>query len=864
MESKNKKDILVVGAGIAGINAAIKLAESGINVYLCEQKPSIGGTLFQLDKWFPDNHCGMCQDLLSLNKQSYSRSCLRQGLFHPRIMVLLNSDIEEVTGEAGNFQVRLNTRFSGVKENLCNGCGICEQICPVEVANEFKPGAANHKAIYLPNPLSLKKHYVIDKNICSRCGKCVDRCPSHAIDLDLPDKSSWIKISDIILSTGFEKFDPLPATEFGYKRYPNVITNLELERLLSAGGPKRGILTRPSDGKMPQSIAFLQCVGSRTRKRDFCSVTCCMMAIKEAVMIKEVSPETEVKIYYMDIRDFGKGHYDYHLQAEMKYGIKFIHGRIPVVKQDFRKNDLLLTSVDENNKIVENRFGMVVLSVGQTPSSGFKNLCARLGLKTNKFDFCTTTSFDPVATSRKGIYVCGSASGPKDIADALIESTAAAGEVTGVTPHEDATQETMPGIEVEPGVGILICDCGKQLSEIMNLARLSDYCKSLPAVKQVEEFTNLCQTQTLGKITENLRRKGVERFILVGCAGLRSAASSLNGMVEVVDIREQLAWVHQNEGQAATRKAMQMVHMACEKLTRQEARSTQAETFYRRALIVGGGLAGLTAALKIAEKGIETVLVEKAGRFGGNAVKIFSTLNGDNTADHLGQLINKVESNPLIHLHLETELVRLSGYSGCFRCTLQDKTGVMEEIEAGAITLATGGQEFRTSEYLYGQSEKVITQLELEDGLNTRNIDPGKIKSAVMVQCVGSRCNERAYCSRICCSQALKNALLMKERHPGTEITIFYRDLMAYGFQEQFYSLAREKGIRFLRYYPENKPVISIEDKRIKLKALDTALSEKIDLEPDLVILSPAILPSESNTALAKMMNIELTAGWLL
>jgi len=421
-----QKAVLVIGAGIGGIKASLELVESGVQVYLCDRRPYIGGTLSQLDEWFPDDHCGLCQ-VLPYSLEAAGQYCLRWGLNHPNIEQLLQTEIERVEGEAGDFSVTLSTKPFGVRSELCTGCGVCEQVCPVAVDSEFDEGLRQRKAVYPRHPLgSASNTYVIDYQNCTGCGACVEQCPTNAIELSFGPEQREIKVSAIILATGFEEFDPLPATQYGYKRFPNVVTSTELERLLSASGPTQGELRRPSDGQVAQSVAFLQCVGSRTSESDYCSSACCLYALKEAMMIKRKHPHTRVYFFFMELRDFGKGCHRYYEKAAA-LGVEFVRCRVPRVGQDFRNNNLLLMVNTEEGETVTQEFELVVLSVGQTPPPGLDALSQVLGLKLNRWGFCQTKEFAPVETGREGIFVCGSVSGPKDIADTVTEATAAAG-----------------------------------------------------------------------------------------------------------------------------------------------------------------------------------------------------------------------------------------------------------------------------------------------------------------------------------------------------------------------------------------------------------------------------------------------------
>jgi len=846
--------VLVIGAGIAGINTAAKLVETGTEVYLCERQPYIGGTLFHLDKWFPDNHCGMCQSLPVFGDTASFQHCLRQGLFHPGINILLNSNVMNVEGEADNFSVTINTRSSGIRNELCTGCGLCETVCPIVAGNGPSGVSPGRKAVRRSFPAGCATAYEIDKTICNKCGLCVTKCPAHAIDLAMKDDTTGIEVASIILASGFEEFDASAATAFGYGRYPNVITNLTLEQVLSSGATEDNVPKRKSDGKIPESIAFLQCIGSRTRDRDYCSVACCMYAVKEAVMLKQARPDIEATIFFMDRRDFGKSYYRYYQEASDKYGIKLKRCRVPVVNQDFRTKDLLITSTGDDNKISTDNFGMVVLSVGQNPSAEFTDLCHTLGITQNKWGFCNTGSFSPVETNRPGIYVCGSASGPKDITDAMVESMAAAGGITSPGLKGETTPVEVSGDE-EIKTAVILCNCRGQLGEVLDFQEIVSFVKTLPGPVQAYEVSDLCHQESQHQAQNFVQESGANRLVIAGCSRL-NFNQFWSIPAEVVNIRERLAWVHQNERIAAAAKTKALIKMAAAKVSRSETQEIMATPIASRALVIGGGLAGLTAALRIAEKGFPVELVEKSGDLGGNALKVFYSLRGEDIPAYVKQLISTVESNILITRHMQTELTAITGYAGNFKCILKGTDKGVSEIEAGAVIVAPGAGALRPDEYLYGRSPQVLTQQELEAGLFNGSIVPEKVSSVAMIQCVGSRSNERPYCSRICCKQALKNARLLKKSNPQMAVSIFYRDMMSYGLSEEYYSQAREAGILFFRYEPSAGPVITQYDGNIMLTATDLVLNESITLTPDLIVLSPAIVPC--NVSLAKVLDVEL------
>ena len=863
--------VLVIGAGVGGIRASLDLAEAGFKVYLCDRSPGIGGTIIQQDKWFPDNHCGMCQMLPTFSRDSSSQFCLRRGLIHPNIELLPLTEIKEVRGEAGDFRVTVNSKAAGVNPELCIGCGLCAEVCPVETASKFNEGLEPRKAIYIPHPYTIPYVYTIDWNICTKCGACVAKCPTQAVQLSEAEKIRQLQVGAVILSAGFEEFDPRLATQYGYKRYPNVITSIELERILSPSGPFEGELLRPSDGRTPGSVAFLQCVGSRDSQRNYCSSACCMFALKEATLIKQTNSQVDVHIFFMDLRAFGKGYYRYYEQARDELGVKFTRCRIPVIKEDPQTKNLILNAIAENGALVKRQFELVVLSVGQTPTPGFQELCQLLGVERNKWGFCQTKPFSPVDTTREGVYVCGCASAPKDITDTLIEAGAAACQASKLLSHQrprpiSAKKPEELAVEEEPRLGVCLCGCGEEITSVLDLEQIARFSKQLPSVAYVEQVPYLCYSDAWERIKKGVREHKVNRLVIGACTPYVDALLSKESveeiglspsLVETVNLREHVAWVHRDSPNAATEKAKSLLAMAVEVARSQESLPLSPQTVNPRVLVIGGGLSGLTAALSIAHQGLEVHLVEKSSELGGNLKHVYYTLEGGETQALLKSMTTQVKTNNLAHLYMETEVIEARGYTGNFEVKLRDKDSLLHSLEVGAIIVASGGDEYHPAEYLYGQNRQVITQRELERKLFSAELDPQGLRSVVMIQCVGSKEKERPYCSRICCSQALKNALRLKQENSGIEVTVLHRDMMSYGFKEEYYTQAREKGITFINYELSDKPEVRQEGKRLVVEVAEPVLGGKLVLEPDLVVLSPAIVPA-NNTSLARILGVDL------
>ncbi|MCP4646975.1 MAG: FAD-dependent oxidoreductase [bacterium] len=516
---------------------------------------------------------------------------------------------------------------------------------------------------------------------------------------------------------------------------------------------------------------------------------------------------------------------------------------------------------------------MVVLTIGQRPPKGHQHILHLLNLKENEWGFCQTDRFSPVETSREGVYVCGPFSGPRDIPDTICQATAAASRVAALlgssldkkaegkveVPHD----ETAALRDEEPGIAVFICKCGGEISEIVDLNALSQSLRARPQISGVEEVPFLCLDDTLSQLKERIKELKANRVVFASCVPygyerkytqVVEEAGVHPSLMEIVNLREQVSWVHREEGEEAQKKALGLVTGAIEKLKKQEPFSPEKISIHPHVVVIGGGLAGLVAALSLSRLGVEVHLVEHSSELGGNLKGKQFNLEGDEPQKLLGQLLKGAEEDSLIHVHLESRVIGVSGHMGDFTATVEDKSGTQETIRHGALIIATGGRERKPVEYHYGENPRIVTQKELEKRIEEGQELP---RSVLMIQCVESRDAERPYCSRVCCSQAIANALKIKEKNPQAEITVLYRDIMTYGFKETFYTRCREKGVTFLRYSLEDKPRVSLENGELKIEVTTPDLKHTLCFNPELLVLSSGVDPNE-NKSLAEMLPLEV------
>ena len=782
----------------------------------------------------------------------------------------------------------------------CLACGACAFVCPtgaikleditrhkpLPILSEFNEGLNSRSPIYVPFPQGVPNVPVIDRDKCvhfltGECGICQEVCPAGAIDYEQEDEIIEMEVGAIVLSPGFDEFDPTPLFNYGYREYPNVVTSIEFERMLSASGPYQGELVRPKDNKSPRRIAWLQCVGSRDAScnREYCSTVCCTYAIKQTIVAKEhAHDDLEESIFFMDMRTQGKDFDKFYARAKDE-GVEFIRGRVYNIEELDGTGNLLLKYANEEGKLNTREFDMVVLSVGFQPSPENIKLAKEIGIQLNQYGFCNAIPFSPVETSKPGIFVVGAFSGPKDIPETVMQASGAAGNASVLLaparntltkkkeypPEKDVSEE-------EPRIGVFICHCGINIGGVVNVPAVTEFAQTLPQVVYAENNLYTCSQDTQERMKELIAAHNLNRIVVASCSPrtheplfqetIREAGLN-QYLFEMANIRDQCSWVHMHEPEKATEKARDLVRMAVAKSSLKEPLSPLSLPVNRAALVIGGGIAGMTAALTLADQGFAVHLIERNNELGGMARRIHHTIDGDDVQSYLSDLISKVEEHPEINVYSNAFIVDVAGFVGNFTTEIMRYRGrAIESIAHGVTIIATGAQEYKPDEYLYGKDPGVLTQLELEEEIAKENPDIVNCDNLAMILCAGSRNGEHPYCSKVCCNQAIKNALKLKRIKPEMNIYVLYRDMRTYGFYERYYQEARQEGVIFLRYQPEDNPRVSRERKNgqylLKVELEDPILGEELIINTDIIALSAPMIPSEEARELATLYKVPL------
>ncbi len=781
----------------------------------------------------------------------------------------------------------------------CWSCGACNFICPTgkhvsalttstvspAIANVFNAGLDARSAVYIPYPQAVPNKAVIDQNHCLHlrhgvCGICAEVCEARAIDYAQQEQTVTLEVGAIVLAPGYDLVDPRVRPELGYGRFANVVTALEFERILSASGPFSGHAQRPSDGGEPRRIAFIQCVGSRDAERDYCSSVCCMYATKEAIIAKEhLGDGLQCDIFFMDLRAFGKGFEQYYRRAQ-ELGVRYIRCRVPIVRESPATRNLVIQYLDEAERKTSAEYDLVVLSVGMQPPRDARAIAERFGIDLNRFRFCATSPFAPVEASRGGIYAAGPFVEPKDIPESVMQASAAAARAlcllkdargTLVSPQEYPPERDVSG--EDPRIGVFVCHCGTNIAGVVNVPAVVDYARTLPNVVYAENNLYTCSNDTQQRIKEKIAEHGLNRVVVASCTPRTHEPLFRNTLretglnpylFEMANIRDQCSWVHMHEPGKATEKSKDLVRMAVAKARLLRTLSRRSVPVQKSALVIGGGLSGMTAALTLADQGFDAHLVERDSQLGGNLRHIHYLLDGGRPQEELARLRERVAGHDRIHMFTETAVEAISGSIGEFTTTLSSN-GSQVEVRHGVVLVATGAREHTPRQYLYGRHDGVVTQRELErrlamgDGLLAAD-RRGKPKTVVMIQCVGSRDGEHPYCSRVCCSEAIKNALRIKALSPATHVYVLYRDVRTYGLRESAYTAARQKGVLFARYDEAHPPEVVPAGERLHVSFSDATLGAPLLIDANLVVLSAGIEPHPDNRRIAQLLKVPLNS----
>ncbi len=791
------------------------------------------------------------------------------------------SEVIKIDGAAGNFSVTVKESPRYVDMTKCIACGACTEKCPKKVDSEYDAATGKRKAIYVKYAQAVPLKYQIDPDACIRlqkpgaCGFCEKVCDAGAINFNDTEKIHQLNVGAVVLAPGFEAYDPTGAKVWGYGVYKNVITSLQLERYLSASGPTEGHLVRPSDGKAVNKVAFLQCVGSRDENlcgNGYCSSVCCMYAIKEAVIAKDHVPGLQTSIFYMDMRTHGKEFDQYLERAKDDSGVRFVRCRVSGVETEGTSGDLRLRYVNEHGRQVEEFFDMVVLSVGlQTPKHVLK-LAETADIKLTADNFAATSDFAPVQTSREGIFTCGAIAGPKDIPQSVVEGSAAAAAVADLLAparYELTSEATFPEEKdisrEEPRIGVFVCHCGSNIAGTIDVKAVEEYAATLPDVVYVERNLFSCSQDTQEMIAKRIQEKNLNRIVIAACTPRTHEplfretlkAAGLNEyLVEMANIRNHDSWVHSKYPNEATAKAKDLVRMAAAKVTYGDSLKPISVPITQKGLIIGGGVAGMTAALNLAKQGFDVHLVEKSDTLGGNALNLKHTWSGEHVPTQVAKLIDKVICNERIIIHKEHTVTAVEGFVGNFRSTITGPDGSTRIIDHGAGVVAIGGDAYIPNEYNYDSINRVVTSVQFDKLFELKEKHVKQSKRFVFIQCVGSREGDQMYCSKVCCTHSVQSAITLKMENPERNVYILYRDMRTYAQREALYKQARKLGIIFINYELHGKPKVTECGQDIDVEVWDHVLHRPLKIKADMVILATAIRPKEDAADLGKLYKV--------
>ncbi len=787
-------------------------------------------------------------------------------------------------GDAGAFDVTLIRKPRYIIEDKCTGCGTCAEYCPVQYPDQYNQEISDNKAVHIYFSQAIPLIAYIDESCLylkeNKCRICEGVCQNDAIDLQQQPEKMGINVAAILLSPGYEPFDPKATGTYGYGKFENVVTSLDFERLLCATGPYEGEILRASDKKHPHKIAWIQCVGSRRvtpGDNSYCSAVCCTYTQKQVILTKDHDPAAECTIFHNDIRSYGKDFEAYYKRTEELPGIRFFRSYASIVREVPESKNLVVRYSTTDEGVKEEEFDMVVLSVGLNPPADYDGLAKKFGVELESHGFCRAATTNPMETTRPGIFVSGAFQGPMDIPESVYSASGAGAQCGELLDHRRGKLTTEraypPEKDVsaeEPKVGVFVCHCGANIGRIVDVPSAVEYALTLPNVAYSQEQLFSCATNSAQEITDMVKEKGLNRVVIAACSPrtleplfrdtLREAGIN-QYYLEMANIREHNSWVHSKEPEEATRKAKDIIRMSVARVCLLDPLQEIDLPVNKKALVVGGGISGMTCALSIANQGHDVFLVEKDKELGGTARRLHYTLDGLDVQAYVSELVRKVYQHPLIHVYPDAVITDAGGYVGNFMTTVTSERGVAE-IKHGVTVIATGADEYKPTEYLYGRDDRVLTQLELEDRIVKGEESLINSQALAMIQCVGCRQEDRDYCARVCCSNAIKNALKLKDVNPEMDVYIFFRDMRTYGLLEDYYREASEKEVKFIRYEAADKPQVETAEEEgrpvLRVSTTDPILGQRIAVDADHVVLSAAVIPHQENREISHLFKVTL------